>query len=112
MSSSDSRIIKDAKISASPVVIAMHDFTELNVAELEQPELDDPADESATELPPANQQPEPKLRVDEELVLAGMLLAARDIVGGINWVKDAKNDPDIAKTTEVEKKNFLNIILF
>lgn len=42
----------------------------------------------------------------KELVLAGMLLAARDIVGGINWVKDAKNDPDIAKTTEVEKKNF------
>lgn len=71
MSSSDSRIIKDAKISASPVVIAMHDFTELNVAELEQPELDELADESATEFSPENQQTEPKLRVDEELVLAG-----------------------------------------
>ena len=42
----------------------------------------------------------------KELVLAGMLLASRDIVGGINWVESAKADENIAKTAEKEKKNF------
>lgn len=42
----------------------------------------------------------------KELVIAGMVLASRDIVGGINWVESAKDDQDIAKTTEKEKKNF------
>jgi D-3-phosphoglycerate dehydrogenase len=42
----------------------------------------------------------------KELVIAGMLLAARDIVGGIEWVKASKDDENIAKTTEKEKKNF------
>lgn len=42
----------------------------------------------------------------KELVIAGMLLANRDIVGGINWVKENASDPDIAKKAEKEKKNF------
>ncbi len=42
----------------------------------------------------------------KELVIAGMLLASRDIVGGINWVEGAKADENIAKTAEKEKKNF------
>ncbi len=42
----------------------------------------------------------------KEMVLAGMLLACRDIVGGVNWVISDKEDADIAKTTEKEKKNF------
>ncbi len=42
----------------------------------------------------------------KELVIAGMLLAARDIVGGIEWVKANSDDADIAKTAEKEKKNF------
>ncbi len=42
----------------------------------------------------------------KELVLAGMLLAARDIVGGVEWVKGAAADENIAKTAEKEKKNF------
>ena len=42
----------------------------------------------------------------KELVIAGMLLASRDVVGGINWVKDNKDDANIAKTAEKEKKNF------
>ena len=42
----------------------------------------------------------------KELVLAGMLLASRDIIGGANWVTENKGDADIAKTAEKEKKNF------
>ncbi|MCM1101612.1 MAG: phosphoglycerate dehydrogenase [Clostridium sp.] len=42
----------------------------------------------------------------KELVIAGMLLAARDVVGGIEWVKSAAGDENIAKTAEKEKKNF------
>ena len=32
-----------------------------------------------------------------ELALCGMLLACRDIVGGINWVQSIKDSPDVAK---------------
>ena len=42
----------------------------------------------------------------KELVLAGMLYAARDIVGGIDWCLDNQNDENIAKTAEKQKKNF------
>ena len=42
----------------------------------------------------------------KELVLAGMLLASRDIAGGIEWVKSDKEDGDIAKTAEKQKKKF------
>ena len=42
----------------------------------------------------------------KELVFAGMLLASRDIVGGIDWVKANKDDSDIAKTAEKAKKAF------
>ena len=42
----------------------------------------------------------------KEPVIAGMLLAARGVIDGIEWVKSAKDDENIAKTTEKEKKNF------
>ena len=42
----------------------------------------------------------------KELVIAGMLMAARDVVGGIEWVKANTDDANIAKTAEKEKKNF------
>ena len=42
----------------------------------------------------------------KELVLAGMLYAARDIVGGINWCVENRDDENIAKTAEKQKKNF------
>lgn len=35
-----------------------------------------------------------------------MLLASRDIVGGINWVQTAKDNPDVAKLVEKEKAKF------
>lgn len=42
----------------------------------------------------------------KELVIAGLLLAARDVVGGIEWVKENKDEPDIAKMAEKQKKAF------
>lgn len=42
----------------------------------------------------------------KELVVAAMLLATRDIVGGIEWVKEHKDDADIAKAAEQAKKAF------
>lgn len=44
----------------------------------------------------------------KELVLAGMLMAARDIKGGIDWANsaEAKADENVAKTAEKVKKNF------
>ena len=42
----------------------------------------------------------------KELVLCGMLLAARDVAGGITWVRENAGDENIAKTTEKAKKAF------
>ncbi|MBQ9432885.1 MAG: phosphoglycerate dehydrogenase [Synergistaceae bacterium] len=42
----------------------------------------------------------------KELVIAGLLLAARDIFGGITWVKANACESDIAKLTEKAKKKF------
>lgn len=42
----------------------------------------------------------------KELVLAGMLLAARDVVSGIQWCQANKGDADIAKSVEKSKKAF------
>ncbi len=42
----------------------------------------------------------------KELVLCGILLASRDVVGGINWVKENAADPDIAKAVEKNKSQF------
>lgn len=42
----------------------------------------------------------------KELVIAGLLLAARDIVGGINWVQANKADENIAKNVEKAKAQF------
>lgn len=42
----------------------------------------------------------------KELVLAGMLMASRDINGGINWVVSEKENPELAKLTEKQKKAY------
>ena len=42
----------------------------------------------------------------KEQVIAAMLLASRDIIGGNKWVADNKDDADIAKSTEKAKKAF------
>ena len=41
-----------------------------------------------------------------ELALCGMLLGSRDVVAGINWVQENKDDPDIAKKVEKCKGKF------
>ena len=42
----------------------------------------------------------------KEIVVSAMILASRDIVGGIEWAKENKEDPDIAKAAEKAKKAF------
>lgn len=42
----------------------------------------------------------------KELVIAGMLLAARDVIGGIHWVEEHEEDGDLAKAAEKAKKAF------
>ena len=41
----------------------------------------------------------------KELVVAGLILASRDIVGGINWVQSIKNEDDVANLVEMGKNN-------
>ncbi len=48
----------------------------------------------------------------KELVFAGMLLAARDIDGGIQWVLSEKDNADVAKLAEKQKKNFAGTEIF
>lgn len=42
----------------------------------------------------------------KELVICGMLLACRDIIGGNKWVEDNKSDENINKSMEKAKKSF------
>ncbi len=42
----------------------------------------------------------------KELVFAGMLLASRDIIGGIHWVLDNKENENVGKDAEKAKKAF------
>ncbi|MBO7402246.1 MAG: 3-phosphoglycerate dehydrogenase, partial [Lachnospiraceae bacterium] len=42
----------------------------------------------------------------KELVIAGLMLASRDIVGGVNWVQTIKDEPDVAKLVEKGKSKF------
>lgn len=42
----------------------------------------------------------------KELVIAGMLIVARDVIGGIEWVKSVISDPNIAKEVEKAKSRF------
>ena len=48
----------------------------------------------------------------KEMVFAGMLLAARDLVGGINWVSSQTGNENVAKETEKIKKQFAGSELY
>ena len=47
----------------------------------------------------------------KEQVLAAMLLASRDLIGGNQWVAENKDNADIAKATEKAKKAFADSLL-
>ena len=42
----------------------------------------------------------------KEMVIAGMLLAARDIIGGVEWVDENSDDPGVGGLAEKAKKDF------
>lgn len=42
----------------------------------------------------------------KELVICGMLMASRDIVGGIEWAKENESDSNVKKTMEKAKSQF------
>lgn len=42
----------------------------------------------------------------KEIVIASMLLAARDIIGGIQWCRENKGDENVTKAAEKAKKAF------
>ena len=46
----------------------------------------------------------------KELVLAGLLLASRDIVGGIEWIKESKDEADIAKLAEKAEEKLCRLL--
>ena len=42
----------------------------------------------------------------KELVVAGLMLASRDIIGGVNWVQTIKGEAGVGKLVEKGKKQF------
>ena len=46
----------------------------------------------------------------KELVFAGMLLASRDIVGGIDWVLENKDNENVKKDAEKALKAFTDVV--
>ncbi len=42
----------------------------------------------------------------KEMVIAGLLLAARDIIGGVEWVDENSDDPGVGALAEKAKKDF------
>ncbi len=47
----------------------------------------------------------------KELVICGMLLSCRDIIGGAKWVEENSDDPQVGKKAEKAKKQFAGIEL-
>ena len=47
-----------------------------------------------------------------ELTLCGLLLASRDIVGGVNWVRSLRDGQDVSKLVEKEKSRFAGHEIF
>jgi len=42
----------------------------------------------------------------KELVICGLLMSARDVCGGMNWVQQLKGEDEVGKKVEKGKKNF------
>lgn len=43
----------------------------------------------------------------KEIIIASLILASRDIMGGVNWVTSVKDDPEVAKLVEKKKSKFV-----
>lgn len=43
----------------------------------------------------------------KELVIAALVMISRNLIDGINWVKSVKENPEVAKLVEKEKKRFV-----
>ncbi len=65
-----------------------------------------PLEELASRGVPVFNTPGANANAVKELVVAGMLIASRDIVGGIEWVKAHADDENVGKAAEKAKKAF------
>jgi len=48
----------------------------------------------------------------KELAICAMLMASRDIPGGLNWIETVKGDPEVAQKVEKEKSAFTGPEIF
>ena len=103
MSSSDNRIIKDAKISASPIVIVMHDFADLTGIEAESIESVEDVDNSSAEEEAGQPSLEAKPRLDEELVQAAKQQAAELLAQANQEINEMKVRADREAAQEAER---------
>jgi flagellar assembly protein FliH len=103
MSSSDNRIIKDAKISSNPVVIAIHEFDDLDAAVVEQDDEALVGDEHDQVLDRETTSQEPALRVDEELVIAGKKQVAEMLQQANLMIDEMKQQAIREATVEAEQ---------
>ena len=103
MSSSEQRIIKDAKISASPIVIAMHEFADLAVPVAEPLEPATDLGYSTGESTVAQAPIQENLRIDEEIVQAANKQAEELLARARQEVDEMKNRANLETTQEAEQ---------
>lgn len=103
MSSSDNRIIKDAKISASPIVIVMHDFADLTGIEAESIESVEDVDNPSAEEEAGQPSLEAKPRLDEELVQAAKQQAAELLAQANQEINEMKVRAERETAQEAER---------
>ena len=103
MSSSDNRIIKDAKISASPIVIVMHDFADLTGIEAESIESVEDVDNSSAEEEAGQPSLEAKPRLDEELLQAAKQQAAELLAQANQEINEMKVRAERETAQEAER---------
>ena len=103
MSSSDNRIIKDAKISASPIVIVMHDFADLTGIEAESIESVEDVDNPSAEEEAGQPSLEAKPRLDEELLQAAKQQAAELLAQANQEINEMKVRAERETAQEAER---------
>ena len=103
MSSSENRIIKDAKISASPIVIVMHDFADLSGVETESTDFVEEIDDSITQDDAGQPLLAVKPRLDEELVQAAQKQAAELLAQTSQEINEMKLSADNEIAQEAER---------